>query len=144
MTDNVTLPATGQKVATRDVIYSGESGTNIQTVLLANVTGADDAKVARDIDDTNPLQTQEISGATSLLQRILAVLLSPVGFDRALGRQRSTAVIESGTVTTVSNISAGTITTVTGLTNIDGRPGSMLINAGNAIAWAQVHRARIT
>lgn len=148
MPDNVGYTAgSGTNIAAREVTYSGDL-TKLQTVALANVTGADDATTARDISDANPLQTQEISGATSLLQRILAVLLSPVGYDRSLGRQRSTAVIESGTVTTVSTVTTvttcATVTTVTGLTNIDGRNGSMLINAENAIAWAQVHRARIT
>lgn len=99
---------------------------------------------------STPMPVEEQSSPGSLLQRILSVLLSPVGYDRTIGRQRSTTVIESGTVTTVttvttvSNITAGTLTTLQGLSNIDGRNGSMLINAANLSAWADVHRSRIS
>lgn len=144
MPDNVSLPANSGKVATREVAYSGETA-QVQAVGLVNFSGPDDVKTVRDIGDDNPLQTQEVSGATSLLNRILAVLMSPMGFDRSLGRQRSTAVIESGTVTTVSTVTTvTTVTTVSGLTNIDGRNGAMLINQTNLSAWADCHRARIT
>jgi len=71
--------------------------------------------------------------AGSLLHLILKTLLSPFGYDKSQGRYRQTAVIESGTVTTV-----------TGLTNIDGRNGAMLINANSRAAWAMSHRSRIT
>jgi hypothetical protein len=81
----------------------------------------------------------EDSTAWNMLNRIYNMLMAPLGYDKSLQRQRSTAVIESGTVTTVS-----TVTTVTGLTNIDGRNGSMLINQTNLSAWADCVRARIT
>lgn len=131
MPDNIGYtPGTGAVVAADEIggvlhqrikINSGEDGTST------------------DISDRYPLQTQEISSATSLLNRILSVLLSPIGFDRSLGRQRVTAVVESGTVTTVT-----TVTTITGLSNIDSRNGAMLINQTNLSAWADCHRARIT
>lgn len=150
MADNVGYtPGSGEKVATREVTYSGETA-QAQAVGLVNFSGADDAKTATDISDANPLQVSEMGTPHSLMSRLLALLSSPPGYDSLLRRQRSTAVIESGTVTTVStvsSISAGTITTVstvTGLTNIDGRNGSMLINATNMSAWADCHRARIT
>lgn len=145
MPDNVGYtPGSGAKVATRDVTYSGEAA-NLQAVTLATTTGPDDAKVATDIGDTNPLPTQELSNPVSLLNRILSVLLSPMGYDRSLGRQRSTAVIESGTVTTVTTVTTcSTVTTVGALTNIDGRNGAMLINQTNLSAWADCVRARIT
>jgi len=68
-----------------------------------------------------------------LLGRILQVLLAPLGYDKSLQRYRGTTLIESGTVTTV-----------TGLTNINGRNGDMLINAQVNAAWALNVRARIT
>lgn len=71
--------------------------------------------------------------AGNLLLRILKALLAPLGYDKSLGRFRNTAIIESGTVTTV-----------TGLTNIDGRNGAMLVNTNSRAAWALSHRARIT
>jgi hypothetical protein len=145
--DNVGYtPGSGEKVATREVSYSGETA-QAQAVGLVTFSGADDAKTATDISDANPLQVSEIGTPHSLMSRLLMLLQSPPGFDSLLRRQRSTAVIESGTITTVStvsSISGGTITTVTGLTNIDGRNGSMLINATNMSAWADCHRARIT
>lgn len=133
-------PGAGATVATRQ---DGLSRHHQKAV----VESVDASGEPQPVTAETPLPTQEVSGAHSLLQRILAVLLSPMGYDRSLGRQRSTAVIESGTVTTVStvsNISAGTLTTVQGLTNIDGRNGSMLINQTNLSAWASTHRALIT
>ena len=147
MPDNVGYTAgSGTKIASREVSYSGETA-QAQSVGLVNFSGSDDAKTATDISDSNPLQVAEMGTPTSLMSRLLMLLQSPPGFDSLLRRQRSTAVIESGTITTVStvsSISGGTITTVTGLTNIDGRNGSMLINATNMSAWADCHRARIT
>lgn len=58
------------------------------------------------------------------------MLLAPLGYDKSLQRYRQTAIIESGTVTTV--------------TNINGRNGDMLVNAQVNAAWALNVRARIT
>ena len=68
--------------------------------------------------------------AGNLLRRILQMLLAPLGYDKSLQRYRGTAIIESGTVTTV--------------TNINGRNGDMLINSSVNTAWALNVRARIT
>ena len=93
-----------------------------------------------DVSDAAPMPVQEAGGATSVLTRILSVLMSPMGFDRSLSRQRVTALVESGTVTTVT-----TVTTAGTLTNVGaGRTGIELQDAMNRIAWAQVMRARIT
>lgn len=75
----------------------------------------------------------------SILRRILYILMSPLGFDRSLNRQRSTAIIESGTVTTVT-----TCSTVTNLTNIGGYNGAILMNGANYTAWATTNRNLIT
>lgn len=72
-------------------------------------------------------------GARNFLWRILQMLLSPLGYDKSLARYKNTAIIESGTVTTV-----------TGLTNINGRNGDMLVNAQVNACWALNVRARIT
>lgn len=144
MADNVQLPANTGKVATREVTYSGETA-QAQAVGLVVVSGDDDAKIATDVSAQEPLPTKDTGGADSPGMRILAVLQSPPGFDSTLRRARSTAVIESGTVTTVTTVTTvSTVTTVAGLTNIDGRNGSMLINQTNLSAWADVVRARIT
>ena len=131
MADNVGYtPGAGATVAADDI-----GGVLYQRI--KPVTGADGSAV--DVSPADPMPTQEVSGAMSILARILNVLMSPMGFDRSLSRQRVTGIIESGTVTTVT-----TCTTVTGLTNIDGRNGAMLINQTNLSAWANCHRARIT
>ncbi|MCA3717453.1 MAG: hypothetical protein IM674_04285 [Brevundimonas sp.] len=78
----------------------------------------------------------------ALLRQLVLAATSPAGFDRSLGRGRVTALVESGTVTTVSTVT--TVTTVSGLTNIDGRPGAMLINQSNLSAWADCVRRSIT
>jgi hypothetical protein len=80
--------------------------------------------------------------AQNLLRQLVQAAISPAGFDRSLGRGRVTALVESGTVTTVSTVT--TVTTVAGLTNIDGRNGAMLINQSNLSAWADCVRRLIT
>ncbi len=136
MADNVDItPGTGLKVATDDV-----SGVHYQRVKLA--VGDDGS--ASDATEANPLPTSD-AGGQNLLRRILQMLMSPLGYDKSLGRQRGTVVVESGTVTTVSTVTTvTTVTTLTGLTNIGGYPGQMLLNHQNLSAWAQCVRARIT
>ncbi len=151
MADNVGItPGSGAKAASREVSYSGETA-QVQIVGLATFSGDDDAKTVADVSASNPLPTQEAGGAMSLLSRILNVLMSPMGFDRSLSRQRVTGIIESGTVSTVSTVS--TVTTVTtcatvaSLTNvaaIGGYAAQMPVVGINLTAWAQCMRARIT
>lgn len=77
----------------------------------------------------------------SILRRILYILMSPLGFDRTLNRQRSTAIIESGTVTTVTTVT--TCSTVSNITNIAGYSGAILMNGSNYTAWVNTVRNRI-
>jgi len=74
-----------------------------------------------------------------LLTRMLNYLNAPMGYDKSLQRARQTAIIESGTVTTV-----GTVTAVTSLNNIDTYNARMTVLDTNRTAWAQCVRARIT
>ncbi len=76
------------------------------------------------------------SDGATLLRRMLLLLLAPLGYDKSLRRYRQTAVIESGTVTAVN--------TVANLANIEGKPGTMLINAQSRQSWALNVRSRIT
>lgn len=144
MSDNVQLnPGTGGDLAAADDI----GGVKYQRVKL--VLG-DDGAAEGDVSSARPMPISVASlplpsgaateatlgGVQNLLMRILQMLLAPLGFDKSLQRQRSTAIIESGTVTTV--------TTVTGLTNINGFNGDMLIRGQVNAAWALNVRARIT
>ena len=141
MPDNVGYtPGSGATIAADDV-----GGALLQRVkIVQGVDGVNDGDVAA----SNPLPVQEASGAMSLLRRILERLMSPVAYDRSLDRQRSTVVLESGTVTTVGTVSTvSTVTTVQSIAdaaNIGGKSAVMLINQTNLSAWADCHRARIT
>lgn len=74
---------------------------------------------------------QSVSDTATLMRRVLLFLLSPLGYDKALRRYRQTAVIESGTVTTLNQIA--------------GRDaGQMLINPTNRTSWALNVRSRIS
>ena len=79
-----------------------------------------------------------VQEGNGLLTRIIALLSSPRGYDKTVGRQRGTVVVESGTVTTV--------TTVTTVHNVGaGRDaGQMMINPINRTSWALNHRSRIS
>lgn len=144
MADNVGItPGSGAKAASREVTYSGETA-QVQVVGLATFDGSDDAKTVADVGGSNPLPTQESGGAMSLLSRILNVLMSPMGFDRSLSRQRVTGIIESGTVTAVT-----TVTTVTNIgtsrTGIELQDNIASVRASsNLTAWAQCVRSRIS
>ena len=86
------------------------------------------------------LATEE--GIGGLLRRIVALLTSPRGYDRALARQRGTVIVES--LPTLAAVT--TVTTAGTLTNMGaGRDaGQMLVNPTNRTSWALNHRSRIT
>ena len=105
-------------------------GGRIPVVLPAGGGGLTDSELRAE-----PVPTLD-DHAGSLLHLILKTLRSPFGYDKSLARYRQTAIIESGTVTTV--------TTASNLVNIDGRNGAMLINTNSRAAWAMSHRSRIT
>lgn len=122
----ITLPGTGQAVATEDI-----GGEDYQFMKLVDGRPGSTDPITPD----NPLPV--IDDAALNLLRILAnLLMSPQAFDSALNRYRETCIIESGTVTTV--------TTVSNIASVDGRNGAMLVNAMDHTAWALNVRARIT
>jgi len=136
MADNVGYtPGTGASIAADDI-----GGVLHQRIKIG--VGADGTAV--DVSDANPMPVSDGS-SQNLLLRIFNILAAPLGYDKSLQRQRSTAIIESGTVTTVTTVS--TVTTVGALTNIVGIGGytaQMTVLDQNRSAWAQCVRARIT
>lgn len=78
----------------------------------------------------------------NLLLRILQMLMAPLGYDKSLGRQRGTVVVESGTVTTVTTVT--TVSAVANIGSIGGYNAQMQILDNNRSAWSQCVRARIT
>jgi hypothetical protein len=131
MSDNVGYtPGSGAVVAADEI-----DGVLFQRMKLTH--GADGTAV--DVSDLAPLPVQEMGGASSVLTRILSMLMSPMGFDRSLSRQRVTALVESGTVTQVT-----TVGTVTSLSTIDSIQGRIQVYGANLSAWHDVVRSRIT
>jgi hypothetical protein len=131
MSDNVGYtPGTGAVVAADEI-----DGVLYQRMKLTH--GQDGTAV--DVSDVAPLPVQEVGGASSVLTRILSMLMSPMGFDRSLSRQRVTALVESGTVTQVT-----TVGTVTSLSTIDSIQGRIQVYGANLSAWHDVVRSRIT
>ena len=75
----------------------------------------------------------------NLLLRILQMLMAPLGYDKSLGRQRGTVVLESGTVTAVT-----TVTTLSNVGAIGGYSAQMQVFDTNRTSWAQCVRSRIS
>ena len=91
---------------------------------------------------TDATAAELLDGLQTLLLRLLNATNSPRGYDVGLARNRVSALIESGTVTTV-----GTVTAVNGVANIGSignQQAQLLTNGQNVSAWAATVRARIT
>jgi hypothetical protein len=143
MADNVGYtPGSGATIAADDV-----DGTLYQRVKIA--VGADgqavDASAANPlpvaISETDPL-TLRVENVRNLMNLVLQLLDSPRGYDKSLQRQRSTVVLESGTVTTVATVT--TVTTVSNISTIDGIQGRIGQLGQNLSAWADCVRSRIS
>lgn len=133
MSDNTTLPGSGETV--RDI---DRSGVKTQVVAI-DVGGMAGEQLA---SEASPVPTAD-NTLSYLMRRIIALLMSPRGYDKSQARQRVTAAIESGTVTTVTTVT--TCSTVSNIAQIAGRDaGTMQINPTNRMSWALNHRSRIS
>lgn len=127
MADNTTLnPGAGGDVVAADDV----GGIKYQRIKLT--LGADGVNDG-DVSASNPIPVAESGPLLTLFIRLLNLLGAPVGYDKSQGRYRQTTIIESGTVTTVSN-----------QTNIGGVQAQILVNGANLSAWQACVRARIT
>jgi len=88
---------------------------------------------------TDATAAELLDGLQTLLLRLLNATNSPRGYDVALGRNRMTTLVESGTITTV-----GTVSNVANQTLMGGQQAQLLTNGQNVSAWAATVRARIT
>ena len=124
MPDNLGYtPGTGAKVATREVNYSGETA-NAQAVGLLTFSGADDAKIATDISEANPLP---IGAYGELIEVLEAIRFGIAALNRSIGMALpGTAgfpIMEARNATaanlqvTASLAATQTLTTLTTLTN---------------------------
>lgn len=144
MADNTTLnPGAGGDVIASDDI----AGVKYQRIKTG--FGVDGEYI--DASATDPLPVADLTaaelldGMQTLLIRLLNATNSPRGYDVALGRNRMTAILESGTVTTVTTVS--TVTAVNGVANIGSignQQAQLLTNGQNVSAWAATVRSRIT
>jgi hypothetical protein len=149
MPDNIGYtPGSGASVAADDI-----GGALYQRMKL--VEGADGVNDG-DISAANPLPVEDLQ-LLALIQRLLNIQRSPVGYDPTLNRLRVEAAFAAGvstavtgtltavtTVGTVSTITAGTITTVQNLTNLGSYGATQLVDYDGRSAWALTMRARIT
>jgi len=134
MADNTTLnPGTGGDVIASDDI----GGVKFQRVKPA--WGVDGSAV--DTSEASPLPVAD-NQSSNLLLRILQMLMAPLGYDKSLGRQRGTVLVESGTVTTVTTVT--TVSTLSNIAAVGGYSAQMQVFDTNRTAWAQCVRARIT
>jgi hypothetical protein len=85
------------------------------------------------------ISAELLQSLQTLMIRLLNATNSPRGYDVALGRNRMTTIIESGTVTTVSNVG-----TVGNQTLMGNQQAQLLTNGQNVSAWAATVRSRIT
>ena len=135
MADNTTLnPGVGGDTIAADDV----AGVKYQVVKLD--VGGDGASSGVTAD--KPLPVAESGPLITLFVRLLNLLGAPVGYDRSLQRYRQTAIIESGTVTTVTTV--GTVTTMANQSAIGGIQAQILPNGANLAAWQASVRARIT
>jgi len=87
------------------------------------------------VADDNPAPVTD-AALTMINRMILDALQSPAAYDSTQQRVRGSAIIESGTVSTVS--------TVGNMSQLDSRPGAMLINAMDDLAWNAMVGSKIT
>lgn len=142
MADNSVLPATGDVIAADEI-----AGVKYQRI--KNGFGVDgdytDVSTTDPLPVSDPLVAELVEGLQTLIVRLLNATNSPRGYDVALGRNRVTALIESGTVTTVTTV--GTVTnvgTVGNQNNLGGQQAQLLVSGQNVSAWAATVRSRIT
>jgi hypothetical protein len=78
-----------------------------------------------------------------MLLRILQMLMAPLGYDKSLGRQRGTVVVETlPTLATVNTVT--TVTTLANIAAVGGYSAQMQIFDTNRTSWAQCVRSRIS
>lgn len=135
MADNINVtPGSGAVIAAKD-----QAGVLHQQSLLETL---DASGVPVNVSANAPIPTSD-GILSDLLRRIIALLMSPRGYDKSQARQRVTAAVESGTITTVTTVT--TCSTVSNMNQLAGRDaGTMHINPINRTSWALNHRSRIS
>lgn len=149
MSDNTRLnPGEGGDLYAADELATvngeaAEAGLKVQRVKAG--FGADGE--LWDVSEEKPLPTHD-NELHFLLLRVLQLLGAPAGYDQSQARQRSTTVVESGTITTVTTVTTlstlTTCNTVANLSTIDTLQGRLLVLGQDAAAWQACVRSRIS
>lgn len=126
------------------LFVSRDNGTtvtyfNLNTNAVYTPTGT---IYAAPVATSNVVADELLDGLQTLMIRLLNATNSPRGYDVALGRNRVTALIESGTITTVSTVT--NVGTVGNQNSMGGTQAQLLANGQNVSAWAATVRSRIT
>lgn len=137
MADNVGYtPGTGATVAADEI-----GGALYQRI---KPTFGEDG-IATDVSQENPMPVADAKSG-NLLLRILQMLMAPLGYDKSLGRQRGTVVVETlptlAAVTTVTTVT--TVSTLSNIAAVGGYSAQMQIFDTNRTSWAQCVRSRIS
>ncbi len=145
MADNVGYtPGTGATVAADEiggVLYQRVKPTFGVDGAATDVSSLNPLPVSIGVSDSAPLPVAD-SYSGNLLSRILQMLMAPLGYDKSIQRQRGTVIVESGTVSTVTNVTA--VAAVNNIVAIDGYNARMQILDQNRTSWALCVRSRIT
>jgi hypothetical protein len=143
--DNVGYtPGTGATVAADEiggVLYQRVKPTFGVDGAATDVSSLNPLPVSIGVSDSAPLPVAD-SYSGNLLSRILQMLMAPLGYDKSIQRQRGTVIVESGTVSTVTNVTA--VAAVNNIVAIDGYNARMQILDQNRTSWALCVRSRIT
>jgi hypothetical protein len=98
----------------------------------------DDLTIYVDVDEPVMVDAAPQGVLANLILRVYKMLAAPLGYSKDIQRYRNTAIIESGTVTTVSTVTTANVATISGLA------AERLVYSTSRSAWAASHRARIT
>lgn len=118
------------------------NATTSELTLVASTSTHDPADrldIIVNVDSATVVDVSPQGTIAMLLTRILSMLLAPLGYRKDTQRYQASAVLESGTVTTVL-----TVTACTTVNQLNGLAADRLINSANLSAWAACHRSRIS
>ncbi len=125
-------PLTGRVLVTSDTGGGTGGGGLTDEELRATPVETQDA-AANALLTAIKNNTEATAALGVVIKAMQQATINPPHIDKSLNRVRETAIIESGTVTTVA-----------GLTNIGSYQGNLLMVGQNISAWASVVRRNIT
>lgn len=128
--------------------FSQITSTSCELTLVADTSThdpSDSLMIVVDVDSATMIDAAPDGMIAVLLTRILGILLAPLGYRKDTQRYQASAVLESGTVTTVSTLTTVTNAVPVGnVATLGSLSADRLINSANWSAWADCHRSRIT